>query len=160
MHVTHGLRPDAPTPEELVGEQLRQLRKARGWSQEDVARKMSALGFGMHQSTVGRLESAQLPLRLNEAIALASLYGTSLDALLGGTTGMDAETLDEEIRKTEEQLRQAADEHQEIWRRLGDIEAEEAGLQANRDAMSARVAFLQATLQSLQRARQQQEAAK
>lgn len=110
-----------------------------------------------HQTTIARIESAKRPLRLNEVDALAALYGVSLETLIGTGSGVDPETLDAEIQKTEEQLREAAEQHQGIWRELWDIESKEAGLQANRDAASARVAFLQATLDSLQRARKKLE---
>lgn len=42
---------------------------------------MKAYGYDWHQTTVGRIEAAQRPLRLNEAVDLASLYGVSLNAL-------------------------------------------------------------------------------
>jgi septal ring factor EnvC (AmiA/AmiB activator) len=84
---------------------------------------------------------------------MAALFGVSLETLIGAGSGQDAETLDAEIEKTEAQLTEAANQHQDIWRQLGDIEASQAELQAERDAMAARVAFLQATLDSLRRAR-------
>lgn len=70
------------SPEDVAGRELRRLRIARGWSQEDVARRMSAYGYDWHQTMVAKTEAAQRPLRLNEAVDLCRLFGVPADALL------------------------------------------------------------------------------
>ena len=50
-----------PTPEQIVGHQVRLLRQGRGWSQQEVAEKMRAYGYKWSQATVTRLESAYPP---------------------------------------------------------------------------------------------------
>ena len=75
MNETH--RPaaaDLPTPEQLVGRQVRLLRQGRGWSQQEVAEKMQAYGYQWSQATVTRLESASRPIRVNELADLARLF--------------------------------------------------------------------------------------
>ena len=75
MNETH--RPaaaDLPTPEQLVGRQVRLLRRGRGWSQQEVAEKMQAYGYQWSQATVTRLESASRPIRVNELADLARLF--------------------------------------------------------------------------------------
>ena len=89
-----------PEPEELAGKELERLRNERGWSQEYVARSMGARGFTWHQTTVGRTERAQRPLRLNEAVALAALFGVPLHSLLS-PTAMRAAEIDQEIARSE-----------------------------------------------------------
>lgn len=42
---------------------------------------MKAYGYDWHQTQVGRIEAGQRPLRLNEAVDLAALFGVSLDTL-------------------------------------------------------------------------------
>ena len=69
------------TAEQAAGRELRRLRTARGWSQEEVARRMTARGHGWHQALVAKTEAAQRPLRLNEAADLVALYGTGLESL-------------------------------------------------------------------------------
>jgi transcriptional regulator with XRE-family HTH domain len=105
--------PGMPTPEAMVGQELRRLRMERGWSQEEVARRMAAYGYdSWRQSTVGRTETAQRPLRLNEAVHLAALFGVPIMQLLTPLP-LRLDLLDEEIRLTEEGLasaRRAADE--------------------------------------------------
>jgi transcriptional regulator with XRE-family HTH domain len=65
------------TPEEIAGRQLALLREERGWSQSEVARRMEASGYNWHQTTVGRVESGKHPLRLNELVHLAAMFGVS-----------------------------------------------------------------------------------
>lgn len=67
-------RPDYLSLEKRFGEQLRQWRKARRWSQEYLADKLGELGFELHQTNVGKIERGERPLRLAEAAALASLF--------------------------------------------------------------------------------------
>jgi transcriptional regulator with XRE-family HTH domain len=84
------------------------LRIARGWTQEEVAQRMGAYGYDWHQTIVGRLETAQRPLRLNEAVALASLFEVPVDSLLFAISYRPAEEVDAEIkglRKTRELAR-------------------------------------------------------
>jgi hypothetical protein len=42
-----------------------------------VARRMQASGYNWHQTTVGRLESGKHPLRVNELVHLAAMFGVS-----------------------------------------------------------------------------------
>jgi transcriptional regulator with XRE-family HTH domain len=65
------------TPEEIAGRQLALLREERGWSQSEVARRMEASGYNWHQATVGRVENGKHPLRLNELVRLAAMFGVS-----------------------------------------------------------------------------------
>jgi transcriptional regulator with XRE-family HTH domain len=95
-----------PAPEEVAGQELRHLRMARGWSQEHVAEQMKAYGYDWHQTLIGRIEAAQRPLRLNEAVHLAALFGVSLEMLLTRTQReLDAEKLRERIAELREQQR-------------------------------------------------------
>lgn len=50
---------------------LREYRETQGVSQEELARRMSARGFGFSQATVWKIEQNKRPVRLGEATALA-----------------------------------------------------------------------------------------
>lgn len=63
-------------------ENLKELRERRGISQTEFARRARARGLPFHQPTVQRIEQGQRPLRLTEAIELASELGTTMQALL------------------------------------------------------------------------------
>jgi transcriptional regulator with XRE-family HTH domain len=79
MHVMNEPLSDAeakkPTPEQLVGRHVRAMRQERGWSQQDVAERMRAYGYRWSQATVTRLETASRPIRVNELVDLAMLFG-------------------------------------------------------------------------------------
>ena len=104
MNETH--RPaaaDLPTPEQLVGRQVRLLRQGRGWSQQEVAEKMQAYGYQWSQATVTRLESASRPIRINELADLARLFGVPatqfLDSRARDFAWDDLDALEREIEE-------------------------------------------------------------
>jgi DNA-binding XRE family transcriptional regulator len=61
------------------GRNLAAQRRARGWTQRQAA---AVTGIG--RATIARVENG-LPISFDTAIALASAYGTTVDALLTGT---------------------------------------------------------------------------
>lgn len=66
-----------PTPEQALGLVIRNRRKARGWSQED-------LGFesGLHRTYIGVLERGEKNISLRNLILVASTLGTKASELL------------------------------------------------------------------------------
>jgi transcriptional regulator with XRE-family HTH domain len=67
------------------GRRVHDARERAGWSQDELAKRMSAKGVLTHASTIAKLESPRKPraVRLAEAVVLADLFGVSIDALLG-----------------------------------------------------------------------------
>jgi transcriptional regulator with XRE-family HTH domain len=109
-----------PTPEELAGEEVRRLRNARRWSQEEVARRMTAAGHtNWHQTTVGKTELATRPLRLNEAVALAGLFEVPVTQLIAPITlkpedvQAELETIEERWAEIQAAFRSAEAQRQE-----------------------------------------------
>jgi transcriptional regulator with XRE-family HTH domain len=69
--------------EERFGGRVRALREATGYPQRHVAAVMTLVyGLEWGQQTVARVESAQRPIRLIEAAALAELFDLPLADLL------------------------------------------------------------------------------
>lgn len=62
-----------PEPEELFGQRVRRRRKQLGISLRELAERMQQQGHQWHHTTVARTESADRPVRLNEAVALAGI---------------------------------------------------------------------------------------
>jgi transcriptional regulator with XRE-family HTH domain len=97
-----------PAPEELAGRLLRLLRLGRGWSQREVADRMNGSGYNWRQSTIGKLEAGQRPLRVNELADLARLFGIPVTELLEPhlliEEGDDLSTLEADIGRLEKQL--------------------------------------------------------
>ncbi|WP_175611255.1 helix-turn-helix domain-containing protein [Mycobacterium sp. SP-6446] len=59
-------------------------RDRRNWSQAEVAKRLTAMGIdNMHPTTVAKIEAGDREVKLDEAAAMADLYGLPLDTLLG-----------------------------------------------------------------------------
>lgn len=125
------------TPEQVFGWNVREYRKAKGWSQEQLAQQMTARGYDMHQTTVAKIENAGRPTSIGEAVALAEIFDLEIDELAVGLTVWNAEwgPVDQQIKSVEDELReltmrlQQARVHAENARQrvaLAQAEAEEA----------------------------------
>ncbi|NEE42016.1 helix-turn-helix transcriptional regulator, partial [Streptomyces sp. SID7982] len=62
-------------------------RLASGLSQGKVADAMNAEGFVFYQQTIAKVESGERPVRLDEATALARIFGADLGDALGARAG-------------------------------------------------------------------------
>lgn len=69
-------------PERYLGTRVRQLREQFAYSQDQLARLMQEAGFKWGQTTVAKTESGGRPVRVNEAVALAHLFGLTVNDLL------------------------------------------------------------------------------
>ena len=67
------------------GERVRQGRERLGWSQEELAKRMTDKGIPVYASTIAKIESERKPrpARLGEAIVIADLFEVPLDVLIG-----------------------------------------------------------------------------
>ena len=67
------------------GKRVRDERERRGWSQEELAKRLTDKGIPVYASTIAKIESKEKPraARLGEAAGIADLFGVSLDSLLG-----------------------------------------------------------------------------
>lgn len=67
--------------EEDFAERCRKAREARGISQRELARRLTAAGMPMHQSSIAKMElkgEGRRPLRLSEAVLLAAVLRVPL----------------------------------------------------------------------------------
>lgn len=68
---------------ECFAQWLRAVRTASGLSQQKVADVLKAQGYtAFHQTTIAKIERGERPVRLDEGVAITSLFGTTLDAAL------------------------------------------------------------------------------
>ena len=58
----------------IIGDKIRQLRKARGWTQKQIAAKMQLSGLDMTELTVLHIESGTRFVPDYEVKALAKLF--------------------------------------------------------------------------------------
>lgn len=105
MRVAH--EKESPEPEKLAGLEIRRLREARGWSQQELARRMASFGYQWHQTMIARIEAGSRPLRVNELTDFAALFGvTILDLTIPKVSLEDAA---DEIARLEPELKAAAE---------------------------------------------------
>ncbi|TMR87940.1 helix-turn-helix domain-containing protein [Nonomuraea basaltis] len=90
---------DSVDAEVVFGLGLRHLRQQRGWTQQELAERLKAQGTSLHQSAVARIEAANRPVRLNEALALARVLEVELPDLLSSIRGV----IDQDIAVMEAQ---------------------------------------------------------
>ena len=68
-----------------VALKVKQLREERGWSQEELARRMTAAGMSIHQSAISKIEKTgggRRSISLDEAVAFAHTFALTLTELL------------------------------------------------------------------------------
>ena len=68
--------------EVAFGQQVRAARIAAGASQADIAVAMTAIGWRLTSSQVAKLERAERPVSVGEALALAEVLGVSFYRLV------------------------------------------------------------------------------
>jgi transcriptional regulator with XRE-family HTH domain len=71
-----------PDEHEKFSSPLRGLRLEADMTQTSLAAAMQGRGFRWHQTTVTRVEAGRQRLTLQEAAALAELFGVPIDALM------------------------------------------------------------------------------
>jgi transcriptional regulator with XRE-family HTH domain len=69
---------------------MRNRRLAANLSQRELADRMKAMGLALHQASISRIEAGTQELSLNEALALAALFGDRVeDMVIEGVTPID-----------------------------------------------------------------------
>ncbi len=64
-----------------VGATITRLRKERGWKQNELMAKMQVWGIDIGKSSISDLEGQNREIRSNELLALADIFGVSIDQL-------------------------------------------------------------------------------
>lgn len=105
---------------------LKDERDRRGWSQEELAKRLGERGVAVHASTIAKIETDARAVRLDEAAAIADLFGLSLDTLLGRKAVEDDQghamnVLAEEAQRLVSDLSQIRDRLDRAYR---DLEAQ------------------------------------
>jgi transcriptional regulator with XRE-family HTH domain len=63
--------PDPQRPSDVFVEQMRIQRARKGWTQKQLAAGLAKLGFVVHQTTIGKWETGERRITLDEALAIA-----------------------------------------------------------------------------------------
>lgn len=70
------------TTEQTFGRAVNGTRSSKGWSQRELAERLSSAGIEVDASAVSRIEKGTRALRLSEAVVIAKVLGQSLPAML------------------------------------------------------------------------------
>lgn len=65
----------------VFAQNVRAYRDFEGLTQTELARRMKMRGFPFHQQTIQRIEDHLRPVKLDEAYALAEVFGVTIDRL-------------------------------------------------------------------------------
>lgn len=90
--------------EEAFIRSMKRLREERGWTQADLARKMTDIGWsGMYQTTISRMEKGERPVRIGEARGLARVFEVTVGMMIAQPeSSKPVESLKNSVMKLEE----------------------------------------------------------
>ena len=89
----------------MLSEKIINLRKSRGWSQEELAEKLD-----VSRQSVSKWESGVSNPELDKIVAMSTLFGVSTDYLLKDVTTEEKEPIRDFVREDEEQEREEVEE--------------------------------------------------
>lgn len=133
------------TPEQALGDRVRELRLARGLSQEALAQLMSAAGHSWHQTTAAKTEASARPIRVNEVVDLAHIFRVDPSDLLSSSHFTDPglhrlPTVDQLLARL--QLDRAKQRTEQLRARRHELESELSAAKAHMAAVQANVTKL------------------
>lgn len=105
--------PRMPSAEDGLAVRIAYERIRRGWSADEVARRMTEAGVPVNPSAIWRIENAtpRRKITFDEAVGFAKVFGIDLANLVGGKADPSSGILDQilaqaaKVRQTTEQLR-------------------------------------------------------
>jgi transcriptional regulator with XRE-family HTH domain len=98
--------PRTPGADDWAAERIAYERRRRGWSTAELARRVTAAGCKINQSSVWHIENGQPRRKVStgEAVAFAEVFGISLDELMRPPD--DPEKLAADIARLDSDLQQ------------------------------------------------------
>lgn len=73
-------------------ENMLEIRKRMGWTQEDLASRINKVGLKFYPQTVQKIETGERRIQLGEAIEIARVLGMNLGSMLASPREHDIET--------------------------------------------------------------------
>lgn len=84
---------DDDRPERVFGRRLRALREDKGWSLEDMAGQLAAVGVDWHRATINKVEVGRRGVSLSDALVIARALDVALADLLDASVQVGNATL-------------------------------------------------------------------
>ena len=104
----------------MLSEKIINLRKSRGWSQEELAERLD-----VSRQSVSKWESGISNPELDKIVAMSTLFGVSTDYLLKDATAEDSDTDREFVEEEDEEIEETPQEVSLLSRKVSSEEAEE-----------------------------------
>lgn len=144
---------ESPQSEAMFRRAMIGARLGQGVSQSELARRLTDLGVPFRQQMIQRVETGDRAIRLNEATAICSALGLSLEEVMSGQESAPAlEDLDEILRA---KIHEAAtlvragntvrDQGRELGRSLRTVQQQlSAGVRDVDDEIALKLGYLEA----------------
>lgn len=120
--------------ERMFGVRVKDLRAARGWTQGELAKRMTSAGYPMHQTTVAKMESGSRPTNVGEVAALAAIFGVPIGSVFSA---------DDEVDQMLLRMSEATSEAARLAQELVDLTKKELEVQKRLDAATEHVKTLE-----------------
>ena len=104
----------------MLSEKIINLRKSRGWSQEELAERLN-----VSRQSVSKWESGVSNPELDKIVAMSALFGVSTDYLLKDATAAEGEPIRDFVREDVEDDQKAFEEESLPTREVTAAEAED-----------------------------------
>ncbi len=127
--------------EKNFGARVKRLRQIEGWTQEELARRMTDAGYPMHQTTVTKLENGTRPTTVGEVGVLAAMFGVGLTELFGTDDEVEPwlrlKKLDVRLRSVNAERRRQSEEYAAAQVRADELNEDFAACIAEFEAIKA-----------------------
>ena len=80
--MAHRKPPNELEVRNILGPGIRRVREARGWSQEDLARRLQIAGWDVDRTLIARIELRTRCITDMELLALAQTFGVTLNEFI------------------------------------------------------------------------------
>ncbi len=104
----------------MLSEKIINLRKSRGWSQEELSERLN-----VSRQSVSKWESGISNPDLDKIVAMSTLFGVSTDYLLKDATAEESEPIRDFVSSDEEEIEEIIEEESLPTREVTAAEAEE-----------------------------------
>jgi transcriptional regulator with XRE-family HTH domain len=125
------------TPEQTVAERVRRLRLDRGWSQAELAARVSSALPNWVQTTVAKTEAASRPIRVNEAAAIAAALGLPVAELLAAPEDLESLHSRADVERLLHEDASLRARHRELQREWDHVEHEMNVVEERLDEVAA-----------------------
>ena len=123
--------------EQVFGKRVKDLRKARGWTQDELAQKLTAAGFPAKQTTITKIENGTRPTNVGEIATIAALLNTEIEVLFDRADDATPQQLQLQLTVLENQLKQVEDDRDRLLKQLALLDHEHESMLAEQRELAA-----------------------